>query len=88
VIIDTPVTELVEEAFDFFIADGFPQPDVVDVRNRHEYGRVVRDYSEMEESTRGTQNSFFFDAFDDAEPMIRVDDLVTELECHVSPVAE
>src|SRR5262245_45162462 len=41
----------------------------------------------MKEPAGGSENRFFLNPFDDAEPMIRVDDLVTELECHVSPVA-
>jgi len=41
----------------------------------------------MKESAGGSENRFFLNPFDDAEPMIRVDDLVTKLECHVSPVA-
>jgi hypothetical protein len=31
----------------------------------------------MKEPARGTQDGFFFDPFDDAESMVRVDDLVT-----------
>jgi hypothetical protein len=41
----------------------------------------------MKETAGSTQNSFLFDPFDDAETMVRVDDLVADLECHVSPVA-
>jgi len=78
---------LVKETFDFVIADRFAQSHVVNVRDRYEDGRVVGDYAEMKEAARRTQNGFFFDAFDDAESVIRVDDLVTELKCHVSPVA-
>jgi hypothetical protein len=40
----------------------------------------------VKETARGAQNSFFFDPFDDAESVVRVDDLVADLECHVSPV--
>jgi hypothetical protein len=41
----------------------------------------------VKKTARRTENSFFFDAFNDTEPMVRVDDLVADLECHVSPVA-
>src|SRR5918994_2162362 len=41
----------------------------------------------MKETAGGAENRFFLNPLDDAEPMIRADDLVTELECHVSPVA-
>jgi hypothetical protein len=41
----------------------------------------------MKESASGSEDGFLLNPFDDAEPMIRVDDLVTKLECHVSPVA-
>jgi hypothetical protein len=33
------------------------------------------------------QNSLLFDPFNDAKPVVRVDDLVADLECHVSPGA-
>ena len=41
----------------------------------------------MEKPAGGTKNCFLFDPFDDTETMVRVDDLVADLEIHVSPVA-
>jgi hypothetical protein len=41
----------------------------------------------VKESAGGAKNGFFFDPFDDAESVVRVDDLVADLECHVSPAA-
>jgi hypothetical protein len=40
----------------------------------------------MEEPARRSQDGFFFDAFNDTEPMIWVDDLVANLECHMALV--
>ena len=42
----------------------------------------------MVEPAGGPEDGLLFDAFNDAETMIRVNDLVTSLECHVSPVRE
>jgi hypothetical protein len=41
----------------------------------------------MEKAASGPENRLFFYAFNDPEPMIRVDDLVADLECHVSLLA-
>jgi hypothetical protein len=41
----------------------------------------------MVEATRGTENGFGFYALNDAETMVWVNDLVTNLECHMSPTA-
>jgi hypothetical protein len=41
----------------------------------------------MKEAERLTENGFLFHPLHDAEPMVWVDDLVADLECHVSPVA-
>ena len=85
-IVDAAVTEKAEETLDLFVGDGLPQTDVVDVGDGHEHRRVVRHDPQMKKAAGGAKNGFFFDTFNDAESMIRVDDLVTELECHVSPV--
>jgi hypothetical protein len=39
----------------------------------------------MVEAARGTENGFGFDALNDAESVVWVNDLVTDLECHISP---
>jgi len=42
----------------------------------------------MVETASGTKNGLFFDALDDPKTMIRVNDLVTDFKCHVSPCQE
>ena len=59
--------------------------DAVDVAHRHEHGRVVRDDADMKKAAGGPENSLVFDAFDDTQPVIRVNDLVTDLKRHNSP---
>jgi hypothetical protein len=38
------------------------------------------------EAAGGTENRLFLDAFNDTETMVWVNDLVTDLKCHISPV--
>ena len=84
-VVDLSVAEKIEQPFDFFIRNGAPQADAVDIRERNEYGRFVGDDAKMIETASGAENGFFFDALDDPETMIRVDDLVADFECHGSP---
>src|SRR5262249_30551936 len=84
-VVDLAVAELREEPLDFVVADRAPQANAVNVGQRHEHGRVVRDNTKMIETAGGTKNGFFFDALDDPETMIRVNDLVADFECHESP---
>ena len=74
-----------EEAIDLFVRDGLAKTDAVDVGDGHEHRRIVGDDAQMKEAAGSSENGFFFDAFNDTEPMVRVDDLVADLECHVSP---
>jgi hypothetical protein len=39
----------------------------------------------MVKTAGGAENGFVFDAFDDPETMIRVNDLVADFKCHGSP---
>jgi hypothetical protein len=39
----------------------------------------------VKEAAGGPKNGFIFDAFDDAQTMIRVNDLVADLKRHGSP---
>jgi hypothetical protein len=41
----------------------------------------------MVEAAGGAEDCFGFDALNDAESVIWVNDLVTNLECHMSPTA-
>ena len=86
-VVDLAVAQQREQALDFFVADRLAQADAVDVGDGHEHRGVVRDDAEVKEPAGRTKNGFFFDPFDDTEPVVRVDDLVADLECHVSPVA-
>src|SRR5437899_6614264 len=42
----------------------------------------------MIKTARRSKNGFLFDALDDPETMIRVNDLVADFECHESPCQE
>ena len=70
-----------------FVADGAPQAHAVDVVQRDEHGGFVGDHAEVIEAAGGAKNGFSFDALNDAESVIWVNDLVTNLECHTSPIA-
>ena len=84
-IVDFAVAEQGEQAFDFFVADRAPETDAVDVVDRNEHGRFVGHHPQMIEPAGGAQDGFGFDALNDAESVIWVNDLVTNLECHMSP---
>ena len=84
--VDLAVAEDSEQAIDFGVTNRAAQSDAVGVADGHEHHRLVRGNAEGVESARRAENGLLFDALDDAETVIRVDDLVTDLECHVSPV--
>src|ERR1051325_1198971 len=86
-IVNLAVAQKREEAIDLFVGDRLAKADAVNVCNGNQHGRVVGHDAQVKKTARRTENSFFFDAFNDTEPMVRVDDLVADLECHVSPVA-
>src|SRR5688572_9456278 len=86
-VVDLPVAQEVENPIDLIVGDFLAKSDAVNVGDRHQHRRVVRDDAQVEKTAGSTKNSFLFDPFDDTETMVRVDDLVAELECHVSPVA-
>mgnify|MGYP003350153633 CR=1 FL=1 len=71
----------------FLVLDRLAETHAVDVGDRHEHRRVIADDAKVKETAGGTQDGLLFDPFDDPETMVRVDDLVTNLECHASPVA-
>src|SRR5947199_272288 len=79
------VAEQAEQPLDFAVGDRAAQADAVDVAHRHEHGRVVGNDAQMIEAAGSSENSFVFDAFDDAETVIRVNDLVADFKCHGSP---
>src|SRR5262245_3684434 len=84
-IVDLAVPEEDEEALDFLVADGSPQPDTVNIGDRHEHGRFVCYDAKVIEAAGRSKNGFLFDSFDNAQTMVRVDDLVSDLKCHGSP---
>src|SRR5215472_14321715 len=86
-VVDLAVAEQREEPLDFVVGDGAAKTDAVDVRDRHEYDRLVGDDAKVIETASGAENSFFFDAFDDPETMVRVDDLVTDFKRHGFPLS-
>jgi hypothetical protein len=58
---------------------------LVDVAHRDEHGRLVGHDPKMVEATGRAEDRFLLDPLDDAETMVRVDDLVADLKCHGSP---
>ena len=84
-VVDLAVAEQREEPLDFFVADRAAQTDTVDVRERHEHRGVVGDNPEMIETAGCAEDRFVFNALDDPETMVRVNDLVADFECHESP---
>src|SRR5204863_7841608 len=71
-----------------FVGGGATQPDAVGVADGYGHRRFVRDDSEMIKTARRAENGLVFDPLDDAETMIRVNDLVSDLKCHESPCLE
>ena len=84
---DLAVAQEAEQALDFLVRDRLAKSDAIDIGDGHQHRRVIGNYSKMKKSAGRSKNGFFFDAFYDAEPVVRVDDLVADLECHISPVA-
>jgi len=83
--VDLAVAEEREETIDLFVVDRAPQADAVNIVDWNENGRLVRDHPEMVEAAGGAEDGFGFDALNDAESVIWVNDLVTNLKCHMSP---
>jgi len=73
------------QSLDLFVTDGAAQADAVDVVHGHQNGRFVGNHPQMIETAGCTEDGFGFDALDDAESVVWVNDLVTDFECHVSP---
>jgi hypothetical protein len=84
-VVDLAVAEEGEQSLDFFVVDGASEADAVDVVDRHENRRLVCDHPEMIEPAGGAEDCLGLDALNDAESVIWVDDLVTNLKCHISP---
>ena len=63
------------------------QADAIDVIDGHEHCGFVGHHPKMVKTASCPENRFGFDALNDAEAMIWVNDLVTNLECHASPTA-
>ena len=67
VAVDLAVAEQHEQPFDFFVRDGPAQTNVVDIGDRHEHRRFIRQDSEMEKTASSSENGLFFDLLDDPE---------------------
>jgi hypothetical protein len=66
------------------VADSAPESDAVDVVDGHENRRFVR-HPELIKTTRRAHDGLGLDALDHTKTVIRVNDLVSDIECHVSP---
>src|SRR6185436_2367685 len=84
-IVDLAVAEQREQPLDLFVADSAPEADAVNVIDGHKHRRLVGYHSQMVETASCSQDGFGFDALNDAESVVWVNDLVTDLECHMSP---
>ena len=87
VIVDLAVAEQPEQPLDLFVADRAAEADAVNVVHGNEHGGFVGDHAQVIKTAGCTENCFGFDALNDAESVIWVNDLVTNLECHTSPTA-
>src|SRR5215203_7492862 len=85
VIVDFSVAEKIEESIDFFVVDRPPETNVIDVVYRNENRCFIRHHAQVVKTAGRPQNCFGFDALNDAESVVWVNDLVTDLKCHVSP---
>ena len=84
-VVDLAIAEQREEPLDFLVLDRASQADAIDVVDRHENGGLVRDHSKVIKTAGGAEDCLRLDALHDAESMIWVNDLVTNLKCHMSP---
>src|SRR5262249_11162815 len=84
VALDLAVAQQLEQLLYFDVGNGPPQPDAVDVVDRDEHGRLIS-HPQLIKAAGGTHDRLGFDALDYAQAMIRVDDLVANLKCHVTP---
>jgi hypothetical protein len=84
-IVDLAVAEQAKQAVDLFVADGTAKTYTVDVVDGYEYGGFIRHHAKVIKAARRPKNGFGFDALNNAESVIWVNDLVTNLECHTSP---
>ncbi len=82
--VDFAVAEEVEQALHFEVANRPPQPDAIDVVHGNKNSCFIG-HAQLVKAARRAQNRLRLDPLDDTEPMIRVDDLVANLECHVTP---
>src|SRR5687768_11059428 len=86
-VVDLPVAQQQKQAFNFLVRDGPTQAYVVDIGDRNQNGRFIRQDPQMEKPAGGAENRLFFNFFDDPETMVRVNDLVTDLKSHVPLVS-
>ena len=87
-VVDLAVPQTAEQLLHVGIRNRAPQPDFAGIGDWHENRRFVGDDPEMIEPARGAEDGLVFDTLDNAKTMVRVNDLVTDLESHESPVCE
>jgi hypothetical protein len=86
-VVDLAVAEEPEKPLDFVVVDRAPEADAVYVVDWNEHGGLVGHHPEMIKTAGCAENSFSFDALNNAESVIWVNDLVTNLECHATPTS-
>ena len=84
-VVDLAVAEEREQTLDLLVFDSAAQADAVNVVDGNENGCFVRNHSQVVKTAGGAEDCLRFDALHDAESVIWVNDLVTNLKCHMSP---
>jgi hypothetical protein len=84
-VVDLAVPEQAEQSFDLIVRNRAPQTYSVYVRDWDKHRGFIGDNAQMIKTASGSKNGFLLDPFDDAETMIRVNDLVSDCESHGSP---
>src|SRR4029453_8352544 len=84
-IVDLAVAQEPEQPLNLLVADRASEANAVDVVQWYEHGGLIGDHAQVVEPACRSENGFCFDALHNAETVIWVNDLVTNLKCHTSP---
>src|SRR5262245_35726798 len=84
-IVNLAVAEQPEQPFYFVVRNRPAQSDAVDVADRNENSRFVGHDAEVIEAAGRAKNGLLLDTGDDAQTVIRVDNLIADFKCHGSP---
>src|SRR5262249_15872537 len=82
VLVDPSVPQQVEDLADVVGGDDVPQADAIGVLLGHPDAGVVRQDTELVEADLSGRRGTGLDALHDADAVVRVDDLLTDLEIH------